>query len=469
MLDTPLADPDRLPATAPTTRLRSQVESFLVLRRNPLELWGRAAYDEGILGGRFFGREQLLLNDPEAIRHVLVANHENYERNEAARRILRPMLGDGLFLAEGDEWRRQRRTIAPSMTPRALDLLARHVAIASAETEAVLDARDGRLVELLPMLQRLALNIAARSMFSLEVDAFGSELRRMLFEYGTTHAQPGVLDLVLPTGVASPTDRARARFRDRWVVLVDRMVAARRSRPPADGAPRDLFDLLDSARDPDTGARMPDALLRDEVATMMLAGHETTATALFWSCWIAARRRDDQEAIAAEAHDTDLTPEGAHAALDRLVRTRAQLDETLRLYPPAFLITRQAKGADTIAGRPIEAGTVISISPFVLGRHRRLWTEPERFAPERFAPGAPAPARFAYIPFGAGPRICIGARFALVEATVVLARLLGRYRMELAPGSEHVLPRGIVTTQPDRPVRFILRRRTTGVRADAAA
>ncbi len=455
-LDLPAAP---FPVAAPVTRLRSQIESFLVLRRNPLELWGRAAYDEGILAGSFLGREQVLVNDPDAIRHVLVANHENYERNEATRRILRPVLGDGLFLAEGESWRAQRRAIAPSMAPRALDLLARHVAVASAETEATLDGRDGRIVELLPVLQRLALHIASRSMFSLESAAFGAELRSLLFEYGTAHARPGLLDLMLPGRFVSPADQARARFRERWVGLVDRIIAMRRSAPPKDGAPRDLFDLLDAARDPDTGEALSPALLRDEVATMMLAGHETTATALFWACWIAAQRRGDADAIAAEARATDLTPEGAHEALDRLTRTRAHVDETLRLYPPAFLITRQAKAADRIGDHVIRPGTLVSISPFVLHRHRALWAEPERFDPARFMPGATPPARFAYLPFGAGPRICIGARFALIEATVVLARLLARYRFELAPGSEAVLPRGIVTVQPDRPVRFILRRR----------
>ena len=411
------------------------------------------------LGGSFLGREQILVNDPDAIRHVLVGNHENYQRNEATRRILRPVLGDGLFLAEGESWRVQRRAIAPAMAPRALDLLARHVAVASAETERLLDARDGRVTELLPILQQLALNIAARSMFSLEIGSYGPELRALLLEYGLHHAKPGLLDLMLPSTMVSPADRARARFRPLWIALVDRIIAARRAAPPGNGAPRDLFDLLDSARDPETGAALSPDLLRDEVATMMLAGHETTATALFWACWIAARRRDDADAIAAEARTVDLTPDDAHGALDRLTLARAHVDETLRLYPPAFLITREAKGSDMLGTHRVRPGTIVSISPFVLHRHRTLWREPERFDPSRFMPGAEAPARFSYLPFGAGPRICVGARFALVEATVVLARLLGRYRLELAPGSEVVMPRGIVTTQPDRPVRFIVRRR----------
>jgi cytochrome P450 len=134
---------------------------------------------------------------------------------------------------------------------------------------------------------------------------------------------------------------------------------------------------------------------------------------------------------------------------------RAHVDEALRLYPPAFLIVRQAREADEILGHKIAPGTTITISPWVLHRHRARWRAPDAFDPDRFLPGATPPERYAYMPFGAGPRICVGAQFALTEATLVLARLLARFRIELA-GSGAVIPRGIVTTQPDRPVRFIL-------------
>lgn len=459
----PPVPPIRLPRPPMATRERTQVEAFLVLRRNPLELWGPAAYEHDMLAGRFLRRDQLLLNAPEAIRHVLVENHENYGRNIGTVRVLRPVLGEGLFLAEGETWRRQRRTVAPAFAPRAMPVLARHVAAASAEEEAGLARLAGRPVELLPRLQRLALTIAGRSMFSLEMAAFGAELRAMLFRYAERYARPGLLDLMLPGWVPSPLDLGRESFRADWLRLVDRMIEARRrqSASAADRPARDLFDLLAAARDPETGAGFGRAELRDQVATMILAGHETTAAALFWACYLAARLPEHQEAIAAEAAGTDLSPDGAAAAPAALPRTRAFLDETLRLYPPAFLIVREARGPDVIAGRRIAPGTVVSISPWVLHRHRRLWRDPEVFDPARFLPGAPPPPppdRFAYLPFGAGPRACVGARFALTEATIVLARLLRAFRFELF-GRGEVIPRGLVTTQPDRPVRFLLTRR----------
>lgn len=432
------------PASPLATHLRGQAEAFFVLRRNPLELWGAPAYEVAVAEGRFLGRAQLLLNDPAAIRHVLLTNAANYRRTGPTRRVLAPLLGDGLFLAEGEAWMHQRRTIAPALAPRTLPMLAGHVI---AETDAELAALAGlthRPLELLPRMQTLALRIAGRSMFSLEMEGFGAELRALLLEYGVSHAIPGLFDLVLPEGTMA--DRGRAAFRARWLAFLDRVIAARAGLPADPDRPRDLFDLLAAARDPETGEGFSHAQLRDEVSTMILAGHETTAVTLFWALYLAARFPESQAAIAAEAA-------GGATDAAALPATRAHVDETLRLYPPAFLIVREAAGPDEIAGRPVAAGTVIVISPWVLHRHRRLWQDPDAFDPARFLPGAPAPDRFAYLPFGAGPRICVGASFALTEAVLVLARLLGRFRVGLLGGGE-VRPRGIVTTQPDRVVRF---------------
>ena len=448
-----------LPKPPVTTRLRSQLESYLVLQRNPLELWGKGAYEQGDLPGRFMGREQLMLNTPESIRHVLVDNHENYARNVATRRVLQPVLGDGLFLAEGKAWRHQRRTIAPSFVPRTMGLLARHVVAASEATEDSLARTAGKPFELLPQLQHLALTIAGQSMFSLEMSGFGAELRSMLMRYARQFARPGVLDLLLPPAIPSFADRGRAGFRVEWLRLMDRLIDARALQPRDGSGPRDLLDLLEDARDPDTGAGFDRAQLRDEVATMILAGHETTGVTLFWACWLAARLPALADRVAAEAAQVDLSAENAAAAMKALPYTRAFIDETLRLYPPAFLIVRQARGADRIGDHAIAAGAVISISPWVLHRHRRYWQDPDAFDPERFLPGATPPGRYAYMPFGAGPRICVGAQFALTEAVIVLARLLRRFRLAFS-GSGAVMPRALVTTQPDRPVRFIFSPRT---------
>jgi cytochrome P450 len=442
-----------LPRPVRPQRRRSQLEDFLVLRRNLLELWGEPAYTDGILPGRFLGRAQLMLNDPAGIRHVLVGNADNYERNASTMRILEPLLGGGLFLASGEAW-------------RMMPVLARHVMTIADETVAELETEFG-LVDLLGHLQRLALRVAAHSMFSLESASFSREMRDKLMEYGLNHTRPDLFDLLLPATMPSPGDRARAQFRGEWTGMMDRIIAMRRSLGPpvgqgsgqgADQAPRDLFDMLDMARDPETGAGFDHAELRDEISTMIIAGHETTSTALFWACYIAAKLPDLQMRMAEEVRMVDLSPAIAAEGLKRLVYTRAFFDEVLRLYPPAFLIVRVAKEADRILDHAIAPGTVVSISPWVMHRHHAHWHDPERFDPARFLPGAVPPERFTYLPFGAGPRICVGAQFALTEGVLVLARLMQSFRIDVV-GDRGMKPIGRVTTQPDRPVSFILTRR----------
>jgi unspecific monooxygenase len=228
-------------------------------------------------------------------------------------------------------------------------------------------------------------------------------------------------------------------------------MAERRAAGKKAGAPaRDLFDLMDAARDPETGQAFTDEQLGDQVATMILAGHETTATALFWALYLLALDPATQDRVAAEVWQ--VTADG-EPDLERLKFTRAVIDESMRLYPPAFLISRTAKAADTIAGMPIRKHDVILIAPWLLHRHEKLWRDPNAFIPERFTPPAPPPDRFAYLPFGLGPRICVGAHFALVEATLALARIVGAFRLTLED-KEPVMPVGVVTTQPDRSPMF---------------
>ena len=194
-------------------------------------------------------------------------------------------------------------------------------------------------------MQFAALDIAGRSMFSLEMGTFGPEMRRMLTDYGIRLAQPHLLDMVLPPSIPAPRDFARRRFQRRWMALIDRVIDERLA-SGEDNAARDLFDLLRAARDPETGAAFTRKQLRDQVATMIVAGHETTAITLFWSLYLIAHAPGWQDAIAAETAGLDLGHEGASDALASLVQTRAVVSEALRLYPPAFTLVRAAIAAD---------------------------------------------------------------------------------------------------------------------------
>ncbi len=442
----PLVPPSPPRASADMTALGRMA----AMRRSAIATWGPRAYQDDVVQGRFFGRSSFILNTPDAIRHVLVDNYENYTRTPPGIRVLRPMLGEGLLISEGRAWKHQRRTLAPAFTPRAVAPLAPHMIAAIDDTIATLRAAQGEAVDLREAMQRMALEIAGRTMFSLGMGRHGATLRNFVIEYGTRLARPHFLDLLLPLAWPSPQDLARARFRRRWTAFVARLMVERRAAGKEAGAPpRDLFDLMDAARDPETGESFTDAQLGDQVATMILAGHETTATTLFWSLYLLALDPATQDRVAAEAGSASTSG----LDLERLQFTRAVIDETMRLYPPAFLIARAAAQPDTVAGRPVRSRDVIIIAPWLLHRHEKLWRDPEAFIPSRFMAPAPPPDRFAYLPFGVGPRVCIGAHFALVETTLALAKLVGAFRIGLAD-SAPVLPIGVVTTQPDRSPMF---------------
>jgi cytochrome P450 len=432
---------------------------IMAIRESVIGSWGQRAYEEDIIRGRFFGRGSFILNEPDAIRHVLVDNYENYTRTPVGFRVLRPMLGEGLLIAEGRAWKHQRRTLAPAFTPRAVSTLVPHMVAATDDTIAKLKAASNAPVDLREAMQRLTLEIAGRTMFSFGMDRHGAALRDFVMEYGTKLARPHFLDMLLPLSWPSPQDFARARFRKRWTAFVGMLMAERRAAGKQEGAPpRDLFDLMGAARDPETGAAFTDAQLGDEVATMILAGHETTATALFWALYLLALDPATQEELAAEVQGA--TVDGAFATvngavdIERLKFTRAVVDETMRLYPPAFLIARAAAGPDTIAGQPVKKRDVVLIAPWLLHRHEKLWREPNAFIPQRFMTGTP-PDRFAYLPFGVGARVCIGAHFALVEAVLALAKIVGAFRVSLVDKAP-VMPLGVVTTQPDRSPLFAI-------------
>jgi cytochrome P450 len=443
----PLVPPS--PPRAPETM--SALGRMAALRESVISTWGQRAYEEDIVRGRFLGHSSFILNTPDAIRQVLVDNYENYTRTPAGFRVLRPFLGEGLLIAEGRAWKHQRRTLAPAFTPRAVSTLVPHMLAATDEAIARLKTDSGAPVDLREAMQRMTLEIAGRTMFSFEMGRHGPTLRDFVVEYGARLARPHFLDLLLPLSWPSPQDFARARFRKRWTQFIAMLMAERRAAGKNEGAPpRDLFDLMGAARDPETGEAFTDDQLGDQVATMILAGHETTATALFWALYLLALDPVTQNQLAAEVRCA--TVNGV-LDIERLKFTRAVVDETMRLYPPAFLIARSALGPDTIAGMPVKKKDIVLIAPWLLHRHEKLWRDPNAFIPSRFMPGTPAPDRFAYLPFGVGARVCIGAHFALVEATLALAKLIGAFRVDLVD-REPVLPVGVVTTQPDRSPMF---------------
>ncbi|WP_152565234.1 cytochrome P450 [Caballeronia glathei] len=428
------------------------------VRRNGLHLWARHAYEADYVEERLFHQKWVLLNKPELVHRVLVGNNGSYARPDSMIRVVRPLGRHGLLLATGERWKLQRRTIAPTLAPKMLPILARHVSTCTDEEIRALAAHDGAPLDLLAAMQTLALKIAARSMFSVTIGDYGPAVRAAMQVFLQRHAYMSFGDLVLPHWMPSLRSIGRAGFRRHWLALIGRIIDARERLPQAGDGPRDLFDALRSARDPETGVGFDRVELCDQVGTMIAAGHEPSALTLYWALYLLANAPDVQDAVAAEVRDVDLTPDRAADALDALPYTRAVISETLRLYPPAWLMTRKCIEPDQFDKLSVTRGTLVIISPWVLHHHRDYWRDPEAFDPARFLPGAPAVPRFAYLPFGTGPRVCVGAQFALAETSLVLARFIQAFETELADNAP-VLPIALGLTAPDRLVPFRLKPR----------
>ncbi len=415
------------------------------VRRAP---FARAAFEEDVVVKRFLGRHLMIMNRPDGVHRILVDNAANYVRPATAFRILGPPIGGGLFLAEGAEWRRQRRLLAPSFAPRAVPDFAAHVARHADDLVADLRAAAPGEFELFAPLQTLTLSVAAEALFSMDIRPHVETIRMLARGYATRLAQPTMLDFLLPAAIPSPRDFPRRRFRRRWMKLIGQMIAERRRAPPASP---DLFDLL-------AASEIERGLFDQQVATMLITGSETTGAALFWSVYLLARHPEAQARVAAEAETAATDPVQAY---NMLPYTRAVVQEALRLYPPALSIVREALAEDEAGGVPIPKGATIEMAPWVLHRHQKLWREPNRFDPSRFLPEAPPPGRDTYMPFGIGQRACIGMQFALVETVMVVSALARAFRIQ--PTSDRpVAPVINITLQPDDPAPFRLTPRRAG-------
>ena len=446
------------PFPVPPARPLSTWQVIQALRRSTLEVWPQLAYDAPITRREGRGPATYLLNDPDTIRHVLQTRAANYVKTTIALRLLRPVAGHGVLLSEGEAWRRQRRTLAPAFTPNHVSLLLPHFAAAADGLQAAIG--NGRRVNLSKALQETALDAACRSLFSRPIGGRGARLAALARAYGAGPGRPNLLDnLARSEGDWAWLVPGRALFRQRWMREVDAIVAERRAGGPALAGPRDLLDLLLSAKDGETGEPLSDAEVRDQSSTLLAAGFETTARGLFWTAYLLARDPGEQDRIGAEIDAAPPRNADDLAYLQRWPRLRNAIYEAMRLYPPVPIIPRRALAADRLMQFDVRPGDLVMISPWVLHRHRRLWDNPDAFIPDRFAGKSQAYlTEGAYMPFGAGPRICIGATFAMSEMSVVLARLIAGNRIEL-DDDRPITPRAVISTQPDIEPWFRLTRR----------
>jgi len=393
------------------------------------------------------------LSHPDHIQHVLQANFANYRKGRGYN-ILKLSLGEGLLTSEGALWQRQRKMTQPSFQSQQV---ASFVGTMTGNAEAMLrrweqHAREGEAFDVVPHFMRLTLNIAAEVLFTTNLEGDAESILRTL-EIGRDYSVERAWQL-FPPPLSWPTRRNR-EYRAALAhihSIIDRIVAERRKAP---ARVDDLLTMLMEARD-ENGAPMSDKQLRDEVITLLTAGHETTTLALAWNCYLIATRPEVMERMAAEAAFLNGRAP-AYEDLMKLRYSRMVVEETMRLYPPVWTMSRTAVNADEMGGCYIPAGSEILIFPYITQRHPKWWPDAETFRPERFAPeNSAARPRYAYLPFGAGPRTCIGLNFAMTEILAVLAMVLQRYRFRLAIDPAEVRPEPSVTLQarPGVPIKL---------------
>ncbi|MEO8112987.1 MAG: cytochrome P450 [Phenylobacterium sp.] len=455
-----LVDSPPLPTLANATTPERPLPILAALRAGRVSWMNtvpRAAYDEPIYEHRGgIGPSLLLVSDPDGVRRVLLDNMTNYPKAELPRRFAAMVLGDGLALSEGETWRAHRRIMAPAFEPRRLGVYAPGMTAQATALAARWRGREsGAVVDVLDEMSTLTLAIISEAMFSTSSPAIRDVVGAAMPE--ALALRPGLAAL-LPIVGRSQVKVLERRARTVFAPLDAAVEALIRQREQASGeGPDDLLSQLLRTRDAESGEGLSHREVRDQVVTIFLAGHETTSVALAWTWYLLSQHPEAEARLHAELAGVlgGRAPTGDD--LQELPYTRAVIEEAMRLYPPlSSLFARQAVRDDVVCGRRVRAGQVLIVSPWIIHRHRLLWEEPEQFQPERFLEGRGAERpRFAYLPFGAGPRVCIGASFAMMEAVLVLATLAQQFRLRLAPGQRLEL-RHRATLRPTGGMRMAL-------------
>ncbi len=406
--------------------------------------YGDVVHWEGIDGHNY------QLNHPEHIEHVLVHNNANYVKGDRFQRVLGPLLGNGILNSEGEEWRRNRHLVQPAFHPDRIEVYAEMM---TGLTEDMLeDWRDGDRRAIHDDMMELTLRIVARALFGVDIDRYVDDIETALDSFlPATSSLPNIL---LPEGVPLPSRRRMDRARETLEEVVDEIIRQKR----ADPGENDVVSMLLAARD-DEGVPLSDEQIRDEAITLILAGHETTAVALTYTTYLLAQHPEVESKFVA---DLDSVLDGRRPTmgdLPDLTYTEQIVTESMRLFPPVPGIVREASGPDEIGGYPIPAGARVFMNQWVVHRDSRWYDDPLAFEPERWTPELEQSLpRLAYFPFSAGPRRCIGDRFAMLEARLLLATIYQDYHLELASDRNlEVVP--TVTSRPSEEVSMVVHER----------
>ena len=413
------------------------------MQDNVLRIIPAQALEQPIISGRTFVNWHMIM-DPAAIKRVLLDWLDDYPKSNVTKALLGPAIGESLFIAEGARW--QRRAAAPAFSNRTAASLAPIMSSAAKAACTCIATAGPRAVDVAEEMITATFDVIADVTFSGDDQMDRAAVHKAIDGYINEAGKVSIFDMLgLPAWVPRPGRGPAMKMMTQTKTIPDNAIARRTAKGPRDVP--DLLDLLLAAEDPKSGRTMSTAELRDNLLTFIVAGHETTAQTLAWALYLMGFD-DDAQARARMEAQTALGGRVAGADdLEHLPFIRSIIDETLRLYPAGGMLSRTAMADDTLAGAQIKKGDTVMIPVYALGRHRDLWEEPDAFRPDRFA-DRKAIHRYAYLPFGDGPRICIGASFALQEAVIILATILSRFEFKAVKGRTPD-PKMLITLQPN--------------------
>lgn len=439
-------------------------------RKNLLSVWSDRSYQLHMMRFKLLNQPYFVCNSPDSVRHVFLDHHDNYDRKSPQmRHALEPLLGDSLFISDGELWRERRRACAPAFQKELMPAFAEVMTDTANEVaQRWANTPSGTPIDVLNEMARLTARIIGRTVFGDDVpEPEAAQVVRGFTAYQSVVEQLDFADtfgLPFLKAFGNPLRRRQARRHAALVhEVIDRIIARHRSANVRRQLTL-LSILLDGAtgvEGAEPGCPLGREAARNEAILMFMAGHETTANALAWTWYLLDGSPSARHALHEEL---DKVLQGRLPQLDdvpNLPYTRAVFEEALRLYPPVPLLSRQARGPDVIRGKEIAPNTIILVLPWLLHRHQRFWPEPNAFKPERFMPGAPKPDKFLYIPFSVGQRVCLGMRFGLTEAILCLATLAQRFQPRLVPG-HRVEIECRLTLRPRGGLPMFVEPRTTG-------
>ena len=420
-------------------------KSLRVARKNLLRILPQIATKQAMVSGKT-GKRWHMVMDPEAIREILLDRVNDYPKSDVTKNLLKPAIGESLFVAEGAHWRWQRRAAAPVFTHRnMMNLAPIMTSAAQRAAERITDAGP-RGIDMLAEMVTTTFDVIADVTFSGD-DTFDRDgVHNAIDDYIAEAGKVSLFDILgAPDWVPRPGRMRSGKAMKEMKAMADKAIVDRAARGH-EGVP-DLLDLLLAGVDPETKRKMNTAELRDNLLTFIVAGHETTALTLAWSMYLMAFDQGAQTRARQEAQDVLQGRAATGDDVANLPFIRQIIDEALRLYPPAGIISRTAQKDDTLCDREILTGDTVMVPIYALHRNELLWDDPDSFRPERFEDRKAVP-RYAYLPFGDGPRICIGASFALQEAVIIMATLLSKFKFTPIKGRAPE-PVMILTLRPE--------------------